>query len=85
MSKVQVFDHPLVQHKLSIIRDENTGSKIFRELVEEVAMLMTYEVTRDFPTEEVEVKTPVGPCCNKGGFRKKGGNYSHIACGLGYG
>ncbi|MGI6065473.1 MAG: uracil phosphoribosyltransferase [Bacillota bacterium] len=60
MSKVQVFDHPLVQHKLSIIRDENTGSKSFRELVEEVAMLMTYEVTRDFPTEEVEVKTPVG-------------------------
>lgn len=59
MAKVQVFDHPLVQHKLSMIRDENTGPKFFRELVEEVAMLMTYEVTRDFPTRDTEVKTPV--------------------------
>lgn len=59
MSKVQVIDHPLIQHKLSIIRDLNTGAKEFRELVEEVAMLMAYEVTRDFPLEEVEVETPV--------------------------
>jgi len=56
---VHVIDHPLIQHKLSIIRDRNTGSKEFRELVEEVAMLMAYEVTRDFPLEEVEVETPV--------------------------
>ena len=62
MSKVVVVDHPLIQHKLAIIRDEKTGSKDFRELVEEVAMLMGYEVTRDFPTEEIEVKTPVAPC-----------------------
>jgi len=47
MSKVVVIDHPLVQHKLSYIRDKNTGPKEFRELVEEVAMLMAYEVTRD--------------------------------------
>lgn len=59
MAKVQVFDHPLVQHKLTMIRDENTGVKSFRELVEELAMLMTYEVTRDFPTQEIEIQTPV--------------------------
>ncbi len=59
MSKVVVIDHPLIQHKLSMIRDERTGSKDFRELVREVAMLMAYEVTRDLPLEDVEVKTPV--------------------------
>ncbi|HHT63308.1 MAG: uracil phosphoribosyltransferase [Bacillota bacterium] len=61
MSKIQVFDHPLVRHKLAMIRDENTGVKSFRELVEEVSMLMTYEVTRDFPTEEIEIRTPLAP------------------------
>jgi len=59
LAKVHVIDHPLIQHKLSIIRDSDTGAKEFRELVEEVAMLMAYEVTRDFPLEEVEVETPV--------------------------
>jgi len=59
MSKVVVIDHPLIQHKLSMIRDKETGPKDFRELVNEVAMLMAYEVTRDLPTEEVEVETPV--------------------------
>ncbi|HLN59998.1 MAG TPA: uracil phosphoribosyltransferase [Symbiobacteriaceae bacterium] len=59
MSKVVVIDHPLLQHKLAMIRDEQTGSKDFRELVREVAMLMAYEVTRDLPLEEVDVKTPV--------------------------
>jgi len=59
MAKLQVLDHPLIQHKLSLIRDEKTGSKEFRELVEEVAMLMAYEVTRDFPLQEIEVRTPV--------------------------
>lgn len=59
MSRVVVIDHPLIQHKLSIIRDKETGPKEFRELVNEVAMLMAYEVTRDLPTEEVEVETPV--------------------------
>jgi uracil phosphoribosyltransferase len=65
MGKLVVFDHPLIQHKLSIIRDEKTGSKDFRELVEEVAMLMAYEVTRDLEVEEVEVKTPVAPAICK--------------------
>ncbi len=52
-------NHPLVQHKLTILRDENTGSKDFRQLVSEIATLMCYEATRDLPVEEVEVKTPV--------------------------
>lgn len=59
MGKTHVLDHPLIQHKLTIIRDEKTGSKEFRELVEEVAMLMAYEVTRDFPLEKIEINTPV--------------------------
>ncbi|MFZ5813728.1 MAG: uracil phosphoribosyltransferase [Bacillota bacterium] len=59
MSRVVVIDHPLIKHKLSMIRDKETGSKDFRELVNEVAMLMAYEVTRDLPTEEVQVETPV--------------------------
>jgi len=59
MSKVTQINHPLILHKLALIRDENTGSKDFRELVEEVSMLMAYEVTRDFSTEEVEIKTPI--------------------------
>ena len=60
MGNVCVLDHPLIQHKLSLIRDESTKSKEFREVVEEVAMLMAYEVTRDFPLEEVEVRTLLG-------------------------
>ena len=59
MSKVVVFDHPLIQHKLSILRDEKTSVKEFRELVSEIAMLMCYEATRDLPLEDVNVQTPV--------------------------
>lgn len=59
MSKVLVFDHPLIQHKLSILRDKDTSVKEFRELVSEIAQLMCYEATRDIPLEEVEVQTPV--------------------------
>lgn len=59
MSKVTEITHPLILHKLAILRDEKTGSKEFRQLVEEISMLMAYEVTRDLHTEEVEVKTPV--------------------------
>ena len=59
MSKVCVFDHPLIQHKLSILRDERTSVKEFRELVSEIAMLMCFEATRDLPLEEIDVKTPV--------------------------
>ena len=59
MPKIHVFDHPLIQHKLTYIRDINTGTKEFRELVDEVATLMAYEITRDLPVHEVEVQTPV--------------------------
>ncbi|GLI08641.1 MULTISPECIES: uracil phosphoribosyltransferase [Paenibacillus] len=59
MGKVFVCDHPLIQHKLTYIRDENTTTKDFRELVDEVATLMAYEITRDIPLEKVEVRTPV--------------------------
>lgn len=58
-SNVTVFDHPLITHKLSILRDENTGSKQFRELVSEIGMLMAYEVMRDLPLEETTIKTPI--------------------------
>ena len=59
MGNVTVIDHPLVQHKLSYLRDTETGSKEFRELVSELAMLLTYEATRDLPLEETTVHTPV--------------------------
>ena len=59
MEKVHILDHPLLQHKLSILRDERTGVKEFREVVSEIATLMCYEATRDLPLQEVEIKTPV--------------------------
>ncbi len=59
MSKVVIMDHPLIHHKLSILRNEKTGSKEFRNLVSEIATLMCYEATRDLPLKEVETKTPI--------------------------
>ena len=59
MEKVHILDHPLLQHKLTILRDENTGVKDFRQVVSEIATLMCYEATRDLPMEEVEIKTPI--------------------------
>lgn len=59
MGKLVVLNHPLIQHKLTMIRDYRTGTKAFRELVDEVATLMAFEITRDLPLEEVEVQTPV--------------------------
>ncbi len=59
MGNVCVFDHPLIQHKLSILRDKNTSVKEFREIISEIAMLMCYEATRDLPLEPVKVETPV--------------------------
>ena len=56
---VHVFDHPLIQHKLAILRDKNTGTKEFRSLISEIAGLMCYEATRSLPTVEVEVETPI--------------------------
>ncbi len=61
MAKVMVFDHPLIQHKVAMMRDKNTPSKEFRDLAREVAMLMAFEVTRDLPTQEVDIETPICP------------------------
>ena len=65
MKQVHFMDHPLIQHKLSIIRDKTTGVKEFREVVNEVAMLMCYEATRDLPLEEIEIETPMMKCKSK--------------------
>ena len=62
MANVTIFDHPLIQHKLSILRDEKTGTKEFRALISEIATLMCYESTRDLPLTDVDVKTPMGIC-----------------------
>ena len=59
MSELFVMDHPLITHKLSIMRNKKTGSKDFRELLDEIAMLMGYELTRDLPTEDVTIETPI--------------------------
>lgn len=61
MNMVHILDHPLLQHKLSILRDEKTGVRDFRGVVSEIATLMCYEATRDLPTQEVEIQTPVAP------------------------
>ena len=59
MGKIYVFDHPLIQHKTAMIRDKNTGTKDFRQLVSEIAMLMTYESTRDLKLEDARIETPI--------------------------
>ena len=63
--KVTVIDHPLIQHKLTIMRMKETRTKDFRQLLEEISMLMTYEITRDFPLKDVEIETPMGKCTGK--------------------
>ncbi len=83
MSTVHVFDHPLILHKLSILRDENTGVKEFRELVSEIAMLMCYEATRDLPVEEVEIQTPVAKATVKRLSGKKLAVVPILRAGLG--
>lgn len=80
---VRVLDHPLIQHKLAIIRDEKTGPKEFRELLEEIAALMGYEVTRDLPVEEIEVQTPVAKAKVKVIYGKKVGIVPILRAGLG--
>ncbi|MFC0561074.1 uracil phosphoribosyltransferase [Halalkalibacter alkalisediminis] len=83
MSKVFVFDHPLIQHKLTYIRDKKTGTKEFRELVDEVAGLMAFEITRDLPTQDVTVETPVGLANSKTIAGKKLGLVPILRAGLG--
>lgn len=83
MKNVFIFDHPLIQHKISLLRDKNTGTKEFRELVSEIAMLMGYEVTRSMPLKEVEIETPVGIARTKVISGKKLGIVPILRAGLG--
>ena len=83
MNKVFIFDHPLIQHKISLLRDKNTNVKEFRELVSEIAMLMGYEVTRNMPLKEVEIETPVGMARTKIISGKKLGIVPILRAGLG--
>ena len=81
--KVNVIDHPLIQHKLTLMRCKETGTKDFRELLEEIAMLMAYEITRDFPLKEIDVETPVAKCKAKVLAGKKVGVVPILRAGLG--
>lgn len=83
MSKLTVFDHPLIQHKLTIIRDKNVGTKEFREIVDEIASLMAYEVTRDLPVVDVVVETPVAKTTQKTLAGKKLAIVPILRAGLG--
>ena len=83
MSNVHVFDHPLIQHKLTIMRQTTTGPKEFRELLEEISMLMVYEVTRDLPTMDVEIDTPLCKTTQKMLAGKKLGIVPILRAGLG--
>ena len=83
MGKFQVIDHPLIQHKLTIIRDKNSGTKVFREVVDEIAMLMAYEISRDLPVEEVEIETPMMKSVQKQLAGKKVAIIPILRAGLG--
>lgn len=83
MSTLHVIDHPLIQHKLTYIRDKHTGTKEFRELVDEVATLMAFEITRDMPLEEIEIETPVSKAKSKILSGKKIGIVPILRAGLG--
>lgn len=83
MSKVVVTDHPLIQHKLTLMRQVSTGSKDFRELLTEISMLMAYEVTKNLPLEEVEIETPIVKTTSKVIAGKKLGIVPILRAGLG--
>ncbi|HOV27650.1 MAG TPA: uracil phosphoribosyltransferase [Pseudobacteroides sp.] len=83
MKNIHLLDHPLIQHKISLLRDVNTDTKEFRELVQEVSMLMGYEVTRNMPLKEVEIETPVGIARTKVISGKKLGIVPVLRAGLG--
>ena len=80
---VQVMDHPLIQHKVTLMRKKETGSKDFRNLLEEITMLMGYEITRDLPLEDVEIETPVAKMMGKQISGKKLGIVPVLRAGLG--
>ncbi|NLP45854.1 MAG: uracil phosphoribosyltransferase [Epulopiscium sp.] len=83
MGQVHVMDHPLIQHKIGILRNKNTGSKEFREIVEELAMLMSFEATRDLALQDIEVETPVATTKAKAIAGKKLGIVPILRAGLG--
>ncbi len=83
MSTLHIIDHPLITHKLSIMRDKETGSKDFRQLLNEISMLMGYELTRDLPLEEVEIETPVAKMTAKTISGKKLAIVPILRAGLG--
>ena len=83
MSMVHVVDHPLIQHKLTLMRHKDCGTKDFRQLLEEISMLMAYEVTRELPLEEIEIETPITVCKSKVIAGKKLGVVPILRAGLG--
>ena len=83
MGQVYVIDHPLIQHKLTLMRQVETGAKDFRELLKEIATLMCYEVTRDLPMEEIEIETPICKCKSRVITGKKLGIVPNLRAGLG--
>ena len=83
MSQVHLIDHPMVQHKLTIMRDKSTPSNIFRQLLYEISLLMGYEITRDFPMEDVEVETPLERATLKKSAGKKVAIVPILRAGLG--
>lgn len=83
MGKFEVLDHPLIQHKLTLIRDKNMGTKDFRETVNEISTLMAYEVSRDMPLEDVEVETPITKTTRKQLAGKKVAVVPILRAGLG--
>ena len=83
MSMVHVVDHPLIQHKLTLMRQKDCGTKDFRQLLEEISTLMAYEVTRDLPLEEIEIETPITKCKSKIIAGKKLGVVPILRAGLG--
>ena len=83
MSTFHLVDHPLIQHKLTIMRDKNTSSKDFRQLLDEISMLMGYEITRNLPLEDVEIETPIQKCTMKRIAGKKLAIVPILRAGLG--
>ncbi|MBQ7397447.1 MAG: uracil phosphoribosyltransferase [Clostridia bacterium] len=83
MSQLHIIDHPLITHKLSIMRNRKTGSKDFRELLDEIAMLMGYEITRDLPLEDIKIETPLVPMVAKTVSGKKLAIVPILRAGLG--
>lgn len=83
MGQVHLIDHPMIQHKLTIMRDKNTSTKDFRELLNEISMLMTYEITREFPLKDIEIETPICKSVQKAIAGKKVSIIPVLRAGLG--